>query len=439
MRRGAEAAAAATTRRLDDADVARRREPCRAPPAPNNATSAAAAPITPSAGPSTGGFIQADPSTNSLIITAPEPLYRQVRTMIDQLDERRAQVYIESLIVEVTGDNAADFGFQWQGLFDEQQPQQRDRRRHQLRHHRQPALDHAGAARGGHQPAARRSDRQHRAASRSAKASTSACVHNFFGTYGLAAIARLLQSQTNTNIASTPNMVTLDNEEAKIVVGSNVPFVTGQFTQTGGAVTNPFQTIERKDVGITLRIRPQIGENGTIRMTIFQEASSLSQQVAPGTSNAGPSTNKRSIESNVVVDDGQIIVLGGLIEDRYTDNKSKVPLLGDIPYLGALFRSESRTKTRTNLMVFLRPVVMRDAETTNTRLARALRADPRLPARDAADAERAGADQRVAGDRADAPRRKRPGQLSAPQSSPGTTKPIPAAGRPTRRCRSSCR
>ena len=116
-------------------------------------------------------------------------------------------------------------------------------------------------------------------------------------------------------------------------------------------------------------------------MTIFQEASSLSLQVAPGTSNAGPSTNKRSIESNVVVDDGQIIVLGGLIEDRYTDNTTKVPLLGDIPYLGALFRSESRTKTRTNLMVFLRPVVMRDAETTNRHLARALRADPRLPER----------------------------------------------------------
>jgi general secretion pathway protein D len=144
-----------------------------------------------------------------------------------------------------------------------------------------------------------------------------------------------------------------------------VPFVTGQFTQTGTAATNPFQTIERKDVGITLRIRPQIGENGTIRMTIFQESSSLSAQVAPGTSNAGPSTNKRSIESTVVVDDGQILVLGGLIEDRYTDNKSKVPLLGDIPYLGALFRSESRTKTRTNLMVFLRPVVMRDAESAN--------------------------------------------------------------------------
>ena len=122
--------------------------------------------------------------------------------------------------------------------------------------------------------------------------------------YALAAIARFLQSQTNTNIVSTPNLITLDNEEAKIIVGSNVPFITGQFTNTGVATTSPFQTIERKDVGITLRIRPQVGEGGTVRMVIFQEASSISQEVAPGTSNAGPSTNKRSIESTVVVDDG---------------------------------------------------------------------------------------------------------------------------------------
>jgi general secretion pathway protein D len=137
--------------------------------------------------------------------------------------------------------------------------------------------------------------------------------------------------------------------------------VTGQFTSTGTSVANPFQTIERKDVGITLRIKPQIGEGGTVRMTIFQESSSVSDKVAPGTTNAGPSTNKRQIETNVVVDDGGIIVLGGLIEDRFIENKSKIPLLGDIPGVGTLFRSESRTKNRTNLMVFLRPVVLRDA------------------------------------------------------------------------------
>lgn len=186
--------------------------------------------------------------------------------------------------------------------------------------------------------------------------------------YGLSAIARALQSRADTNIVSTPNLVTLDNEEAKIIVGSNVPFITGQYTNTGSGTStiSPFQTIERKDVGITLRIRPQIGENGTVRMTLFQESSSLASGTAPGTSSAGPTTNKRSIESTVVVDDGQIIVLGGLIEDTITVDKSQVPLLGDIPYVGALFRSESRTKKRTNQMVFLRPVVMRDANASNS-------------------------------------------------------------------------
>ena len=132
----------------------------------------------------------------------------------------------------------------------------------------------------------------------------------------------MLQTQTNTNIVSTPNLITLDNEEAKIIVGSNVPFITGQFTNTGVATTSPFQTIERKDVGITLRIRPQVGEGGAVRMTIFQEASALSDKVAPGTSNAGPSTDKRSIESTVVVDDGAILVLGGLIEGRSSTRAS---------------------------------------------------------------------------------------------------------------------
>jgi len=320
----------------------------------------ATAPLAASPTPSTGGFVQADPATNSLIITAPEPMYRQLRAMIDQLDSRRAQVYIESMIVEVSGDNAADFGFQWQGL---------------LGHKGDKNLVVGGTnfSTGGPNII----DLSIAPSTGSSSSSTSTTVtkpgeglnigliRNYAGVYTLAAIARILQSQANTNIVSTPNLVTLDNEEAKIIVGSNVPFITGQFTNTGTATTSPFQTIERKDVGITLRIKPQIGEGGTVRMQIFQESSSLSSTVAPGTSNAGPSTDKRSIESTVVVDDGQIIVLGGLIEDRYTDNRSKVPLLGDIPGVGALFRSESRTKRRTNLMVFLRPVVMRDAETTN--------------------------------------------------------------------------
>ena len=320
------------------------------PGQPGGAT-AATAPLQASTGPSTGGFIQADPSTNSLIVSAAEPLYRQVRAMVEQLDSRRAQVYIESMIVEVSGDNAADFGFQWQGLFGNRGDKN---------------LIGAGSNFGT-------GSGNIININTSAASGTVALgeglniglVRNFGGTYALAAIARMLQTQANTNIISTPNLITLDNEEAKIVVGSNVPFITGQFTNTGTGATNPFQTIERKDVGLTLRIKPQIGEGGTVRLSIYQESSSVQSTAAVGTSNAGPSTNKRSIESNVVVDDGSIIVLGGLIEDRYADNNAQVPLLGDLPLVGNLFRSQSRTKTRTNLMVFLRPVVLRDGASTD--------------------------------------------------------------------------
>ncbi len=319
-----------------------------APAAAGGPSAQSTAPISGAAPPSTGGFVQADPSTNSLIISAPEPLYRQVRTMIDQLDTRRAQVYIESMIVEVSGDNAADFGFQWQGI---------------LGNRGSDNLIAGGTNFTGPAGGNIISLQTGAAAGQISlgQGVNIGLIRNFGGTYALAAIARALQSQTNTNIVSTPNQITLDNEEAKIVVGSNVPFITGQFTNTGTATTSPFQTIERKDVGLTLRVKPQIGESGTVRMSIFLESSSVAEKVAPGTTNAGPSTNKRQIESNVVVDDGGIIVLGGLIEDRFSETKSKVPLLGDLPWVGGLFRSETRSKNRTNLMVFLRPTVLRDA------------------------------------------------------------------------------
>lgn len=308
-------------------------------------------PLAASAGPSTGGFVQADPATNSLIITAPEPLYRQLRAVIDQLDSRRAQVYIESLIVEVDPSQTSNFGIQLQLL---------------------------GGLNNSNIPGAGTNFSTYGTPINTAVSTTAlgalanlssggniGLIKNFGGTFGLSAIANALNQQAGTNILSTPNLVTLDNEEARIVVGQNVPFVTGQYTNTGTSTTSPFQTIERKDVGTTLKIKPQIGENGTVRMTIYQESSSVASTTAVGTSNAGPTTNKRSIESTVVVDDGQIIVLGGLIEDNYTSARDKVPLLGDIPYLGALFRNETRTRKRSNLMVFLRPVVMRDQASSN--------------------------------------------------------------------------
>ncbi|MDP3613677.1 MAG: type II secretion system secretin GspD, partial [Rubrivivax sp.] len=314
----------------------------------------ATAAVTGAAQPSTGGFNQADPATNSLIITAPEPLYKQVRALIDQLDSRRAQVYIESMIVEVAPSDSADFGFQWQGLLGKSGD----------KFGVVTGTNFAGSGRPGIIDINTSAAQGQINLGQGLNVGLLSVIN---GVTSLAAIARMLQTQSETNIISTPNLITLDNEEAKIVVGENVPFITGQFTGAGGTGVNanPFQTIERKDVGITLRIRPQIGEGGAVRMTIFQEQSSVKETTAAGTTNAGPSTTKRSIENTVVVDDGAILVLGGLIEDRFVTNKSKVPLLGDLPLIGGLFRSESRERRRTNLMVFLRPVVLRDAESAN--------------------------------------------------------------------------
>ena len=312
----------------------------------------ASASLSPSGAPTTGGFIQADPATNSLIITASEPQYRQIRAVIDQLDARRAQVYVESLIAEVNMDKAAEFGIQWQGplggkgdaligLLGTNFGSGANASKNILALAGGKALPTPGLNLG----VAARSN----------------------GIYFLGFLANFLQTSGAGNILSTPNLLTLDNEEAKIVIGKNVPFVTGQFTNTGsgssGGSVNPFQTIERKDVGLTLRVKPQISENGTVKMAIFQEVSS----VDPASVNApsGLVTNKRSIETNVLVEDGAVVVLGGLLQDEYAGNDSKVPGFGDVPLFGNLFKSESRNRTKTNLMVFLRPVVVRDAAATD--------------------------------------------------------------------------
>ncbi|MGE5865173.1 MAG: type II secretion system secretin GspD [Rhizobacter sp.] len=323
----------------------------------NSATGASAqstAPVSASAAPSTGGFIQADPATNSLIITAPEPLYRQLRAVIDQLDSRRAQVYIESMIVKVDANKVVDIGVQWQGISGD----------------KGDSTIYGGGTNFGSGAAniitASVATAQGRSAIGSALANgvpggfNIGLLQKIGDFYTLGALARFLETNADGNILSTPNLVSLDNEEAKIVIGQNVPFITGSYANTGGgtSTTSPFQTIERKDVGLTLRVKPQIGENGTVRMTIYQENSS----VATTSATAGPTTDKSAIETTVVVDDGQIMVLGGLLKDEYSGTVFKVPLLGDIPILGALFRADNRTRTKSNLMVFLRPVVMRDQQ-----------------------------------------------------------------------------
>jgi len=182
--------------------------------------------------------------------------------------------------------------------------------------------------------------------------------------WNIGALAHFLETKTDANVLATPNMVMLDNEEAKIVVGQNVPFLTGSYSNTGGnGAVNPFQTIERKDVGLTLRIKPQIGEGGTIRLVIFQENSTVvpSSKLSP----QGLTTDKSAIETTVVVDDGQVMVLGGLLKDEYGGSVSQVPWLGDLPVIGPLFRTDSRSRSKSNLMVFLRPIVIRTQEESN--------------------------------------------------------------------------
>ena len=309
--------------------------------------------------PSTGGQIQADPSTNSLIITAPEPQYRQLRAVIDKLDGRRAQVLVESLIVEVNANKLAEFGIQWQSVLGNKG----DGTVGLIgTNSNKSGANIIGVMAGIAQGATKLGE----TAGTLGRGLNLALAPRINGQYYLGALANFLQNSGDSNVLSTPNLMTLDNEEAKIVIGKNVPFPTGSYTNTGGnnGAVNPFTTVERKDVGLMLRVRPQINENGTVKMSIYQEVSNIDTATL-GDKN-GPTTSKRSIESNVLVEDGSIIVIGGLLEDSYSQAEDKVPVMGDIPVLGNLFRSENRERKKTNLMVFLRPVVVRDAATSDS-------------------------------------------------------------------------
>lgn len=323
-------------------------------------TSVGAAPgIGQSAGGSGGGgtgglagMIQADPATNSLIITAPEVLYKNIRAIVDKLDTRRAQVVIESLIVEVTADKAAEFGIQWQAL---------------------GGIDNSGTAVIGGTNFGVGGNNIINAAQNIGQLGQGLNLGVVRGrvnipgvgeVLNLAFLARALATSADANILSTPTIQTLDNEEAKFLVGQNIPLITGSFTQTAGAATNPFQTFERKDIGLQLRVKPQISEGGVVRLAIYQELSSIQNTLTAA--QGGIITNKRSFESSVLVEDGNIVVLGGLIEDRTDNSKSQVPLLGDIPFVGGLFRYENRGRRKTNLLVFLRPYVVRDESTSSS-------------------------------------------------------------------------
>jgi general secretion pathway protein D len=318
---------------------------------PASGAAASAASSSPTSVNANGVSLIADDSLNALVVRADPAMMKEVASVIDQLDQRRSQVLIQAAIVEVSGDNAKQLGVQWAagdatkgvGLIN---------------------FSTAGASIASIAVAAAASNPAAVTIGDGAsigigKTGTDSNGDKTF--YG--ALIQALSTVSNANLLSTPSIMTLDNQEAKIVVGQNVPFITGTSTSSSSTTANPFQTIERQDVGITLKVIPHIGEGGTMRLEIEQEVSAVLPSTS-GIKSADLITSKRSIKTVVLADDGQTIVLGGLIQDDYKKVISKVPLLGDIPLLGYLFRSTSESKTKQNLLVFLQPTLLRDSAST---------------------------------------------------------------------------
>jgi general secretion pathway protein D len=292
--------------------------------------------------------IWAEPETNALVVTAPPKIMRSVMAIVDRLDIRRAQVLVEAILVEMSADKAMDLGVNW------------------------AVADTDGGndlpAGGFNSPVDGVGIGQVIQGVRNPDSITQFPTGLTLGVGQLvddgiswAALIRALEGRGNTNIIATPSVVTLDNEEAEIKIAQEVPFITGQFTTdaTGGGVQNPFQTVTREEVGNILKITPQINEGDSVALKISQEASNLaasSQQVSA----TDLITNKRTITTKVLVEDGGIIVLGGLISDEVREQKQQVPFLGSIPIIGELFKTRSIDKVKTNLMVFIRPRILRD-------------------------------------------------------------------------------
>ncbi|WP_455206296.1 type II secretion system secretin GspD [Kaarinaea lacus] len=289
--------------------------------------------------------IQADESANALVITAPPGIYRSLEAVIRQLDIRRAQVLVEAVIAEISSQRTSELGIQW--IFDGSESNKP-----------------VGVINFGNNPIS---------ALAAAIANDLGTIGDPFGpgmtvgvgrfnsdTFNFAAVIRALEGDGETNVLSTPSLVTMDNEEAEIFIGQEVSIPSGSFTVSGSTAQNPFTTFDRVPVGIKLKVKPQINEGNTVRLNIEQNVDSF----AAGTAGQGDIvTNQRTITTTVVVDDGKVLVLGGLIKDDLLENAQKVPLLGDIPLLGALFRSKSVQKIKTNLLIFLRPVILRDEAT----------------------------------------------------------------------------
>ena len=295
-----------------------------------------------------GVSVWADAQTNALVINAPPKMMRSLMSIVDKLDIRRAQVLVEAIIVEVLADKVSELGVTWGANGDgisspigiTNFPDGG------------PGVAQLGAAASGSgvvNPGSLLGEGLTVGVGRISDSGTS-----------FAAILRALEGDANTNIISTPTIVTTDNEEASLNVGQEVPFLTGSFSNSGGTTgsVNPFQTIQRQQVGVKLVITPQINEGNSVLLKISQEISSISQSASGAVDLI---TNERIIETTVIVEDGGILVLGGLIEDTLRESDQRVPILGRIPILGALFRTRTTSKVKTNLMVFIRPKILRDA------------------------------------------------------------------------------
>ena len=289
--------------------------------------------------------IQADAATNALVVTAPPDILQSLRQVISQLDVRRAQVMVEAVIAEISKAKTAELGVQWvvDGSRDGS------------------AVGFTNFNIGNSLGSFLRSIievGEGNASNVAVPEGLNLGLGSFNGSFRFAAIISALAADTDTNILSTPTLVTLDNEEAEIIVGQNRAFLTGSFTTSADGASNPFQTVERRDVGLTLKIKPQINEGNAVQLEISQEVETVIEVTS-----TGPETNKRSIKTNVLVEDGQILVLGGLIDDTLAESVQKVPGLGDIPILGNLFRYRKTQKEKRNLMIFLHPIILRDSVT----------------------------------------------------------------------------
>ncbi|MGI9232637.1 MAG: type II secretion system secretin GspD [Woeseiaceae bacterium] len=304
--------------------------------------------VTPS---SAGVSVWADTQTNALVVNAPPKMMRSLMQIVDKLDIRRAQVLVEAIIVEVIADKTAELGVTW-AIRDE------DGSNTPIGITNFPDLGpgvlQLGSAVG--------SDGAVDPSSLIGEGVTVGIGRVSDSGISFASILRALEGDADTNIISTPSIVTTDNEEASLNVGQEVPFVTGSFSNTGstGGAVNPFQTINREQLGVKLTITPQINEGDSMLLQISQEISNIAQSAEGAVDLI---TNERSIETTVIVDDGQILVLGGLLEDVLRESDQRVPILGSIPGLGALFRSRATDKVKTNLLVFIRPTILRDSAT----------------------------------------------------------------------------